>query len=272
MAEEERIQKLLSRAGYGSRREIERNIEAGQVTVNGEVVSLGAKASVDDAITLRGEPVHLNALKRFHARVLMYHKPVGEVVSRSDEKGRDNVFNHLPKMATSRWISVGRLDINTSGLLLFTNDGELAHKLMHPSQGVEREYAVRVLGEVTADTLKQLRQGVELEDGKAAFSDVQDAGGTGANHWYNVVLSEGRNREVRRLWEAVGLQVSRLMRVRYGPLMMGRDLKPGKWRDLKPQEMKALYAEVGMQAPEQIHHDKKRGRQKPSRHSPWKRR
>lgn len=267
MAEQERIQKLLSRAGYGSRREIERQMEAGLVTVNDKVVKPGEKASVEDTIKLRGELVHLSALKRFHARVIAYHKPIGEVVSRSDEKGRDNVFNHIPKMATSRWISVGRLDINTSGLLLFTNDGELANKLMHPSGEVEREYAVRVLGEATPEMLKQLRDGVELDDGMASFSDIQDAGGSGANRWYHVVLAEGRNREVRRLWEAVGLQVSRLMRVRYGPLMLGRDLKQGKWRDLLPREMKTLYEEVGMKPPQEIHHKQPKRRKK---HNPWK--
>ncbi len=266
---EERVQKLLARAGYGSRREIERYIEAGEVTVNDRVVTLGAKANIDDRITLKGAPVHLNALKRFHARVIAYHKPVGEVVSREDDQGRKTVFDNLPEMKTSRWISIGRLDINTSGLLLFTNDGELANKLMHPSGNVEREYAVRVLGDVTLEELKTLKTGVVLEDGEARFSDIRDAGGTGVNHWYHVVLSEGRKREVRRLWEALGFKVSRLIRVRYGPISLGRDLRQGNWRDLAPREMGVLYTDVGLNLPEEIHHEKVK---KHKKHQPWGRR
>lgn len=251
--EKERIQKLLSRAGHGSRREIERCLEAGEILVNGEVAGLGDRASLDDHIVLRGETVSLEALKRFHVRIIAYHKPVGEVVSRDDEHGRRSVFDRLPKMQTSRWISVGRLDINTSGLLLFTNDGELANKLMHPSSGIEREYAVRVLGKVEDESLKHLREGVELEDGMARFLDIHDSGGEGANHWYHVVIAEGKKREVRRLWESQGVTVSRLMRVRYGPLIMDKSLRPGKWRELSVAEARALYQEVDLPVPDSFH-------------------
>lgn len=251
--EKERIQKLLARAGHGSRREVERWLESGELTVNGVVAKPGDRADLDDKIVYRGEPISLEALKRFHVRLIAYHKPVGEVVSRSDERGRPTVFDRLPSMTTSRWVSVGRLDYNTSGLLLFTNDGELANRLMHPSSEVEREYAVRIMGEVDGDMLKRLRTGVELEDGTARFLDIHDSGGEGANHWYHVVLAEGRKREVRRLWESQGVTVSRLMRVRYGPMIMEKGLRPGKWRELTFAEAKAMYREADLPIPKSYH-------------------
>ncbi len=245
--ERERIQKLLARAGYGSRREVERWLAEGLVQVNGRVAHPGDRAGPGDEIRLRGRPVALTRLDQAPLRVLLYHKPAGEVVSRRDPEGRPTVFEHLPRMQTSRWIAVGRLDLNTSGLMLFTNDGELAHRLMHPASGIEREYAVRVLGQATPEALRRLREGVQLADGPAAFEAIEDAGGSGANHWYHVVLREGRKREVRRLWEAVGLTVSRLIRIRYGPLTLDRHLPAGRWRELTPDEARRLYAAVGLQ-------------------------
>lgn len=267
--EQERIQKLLARAGHGSRREIERWLAQGEITVNGEVAGLGDRATAEDRIERFGEKLALDGAKRFHVRLIAYHKPEGEVVSRSDEKGRKSVYDSLPPMNTSRWISVGRLDINTSGLLLFTNDGELANRLMHPSSEVEREYAVRILGQVDDEALKQMLEGVELEDGKARFMDIHDSGGEGANHWYHVVIAEGRKREVRRLWESQGVRVSRLMRVRYGPFIMDKGLRPGKWRDLKYSEVKAVYEEVGLPVPPQLHEGR---RQRDNGKNPWKQR
>lgn len=242
----ERLQKLLARAGYGSRREIERLIEQGLVTVNGKPAKLGDQASESDSITIRGQAISLAKTAHFKQRVIAYHKPIGEVCTRNDPEGRPTVFDHLPKMQSSRWIIVGRLDINTVGLLLFTNDGELANRLMHPSHEIEREYAVRVLGEVDERMLQRLRTGVELEDGKASFDSVEPAGGEGANRWFKVTLKEGRKREVRRLWESQGVTVSRLIRVRYGNIELGRELKPGRWRDLSWKEMGDLYRLVGL--------------------------
>lgn len=240
----ERLQKLLARLGHGSRREIERWIEDGLITVNGRVATLGDQAGPEDKVTIRGRVVPLKASAR--PRVIAYHKPDGELTTRKDPEGRPTVFEHLPRLRNGRWIAVGRLDYNTSGLLLFTTDGELAARLMHPSTEVEREYAVRVLGEVSPEALRQLTTGVELEDGPARFETLRDAGGAGANHWYHVTLREGRNREVRRLCEAVGLTVSRLTRVRYGPVALGRALRAGRWRDLEPREMGALYQAAGL--------------------------
>ena len=247
---EERIQKLLARAGYGSRRAVERWLEEGLITVNGKQAKLGDKATAHDEIYLRDELLHLKSVEHFRPRTIIYHKPAGELVTRSDPEGRRTIFDKLPTMKTSRWIPVGRLDINTMGLLLLTNDGELANRLMHPSSEIEREYAVRVLGEVSEENLAALRKGVELEDGVARFDDIKDAGGTGANHWYHVVLHEGRNREVRRLWESQGLKVSRLSRVRFGPLQLDRWLKPGRWRELKPGEFEAIYKAVNLPVPD----------------------
>jgi 23S rRNA pseudouridine2605 synthase len=214
------------------------------VTVNGRVAQLGDQAGPDDKVAIRGKVVPLKVAPR--PRVIAYHKPDGELTTRKDPEGRPTVFDHLPRLRNGRWIAVGRLDYNTSGLLLLTTDGELAAKLMHPSTEVEREYAVRILGEVTPEMLRQLTTGVDLEDGPARFETLRDAGGAGANRWYHVTLREGRNREVRRLWEAVGLTVSRLTRVRYGPVALGRILRAGRWRELEPGEMGALYQAAGL--------------------------
>lgn len=242
----ERLQKVLARAGLGSRREIEGWIRAGRIRINGELAELGAQLSGGEAVTLDGKPLTLAAPET--QRVIAYHKPVGELCTRHDAEGRPTVFDQLPRLNQGRWISVGRLDINTSGLLLLTTDGELANRLMHPAQQLEREYAVRVFGEIDGLILNHLLEGVELEDGPARFLSLRDAGGSGANHWYHVVLGEGRNREVRRLWESQGVQVNRLIRVRYGPIELGRRPPAGKWRELEPAEIAALRAAAGLPA------------------------
>ena len=198
--------------------------------------------------TVDGKPVQQARLKERRSRVLVYHKPVGEVCTRNDPEGRETIFKHLPRLVSGRWITIGRLDLNTSGLLLITTDGDLANRMMHPSHQVEREYAVRVLGEVDADTIKRLKDGVELEDGPAHFDVISKAGGDGANQWYHVILHEGRNREVRRLWESQGVQVSRLMRVRYGPVSLPRGQKPGRWEELPDDMVNALRQSVGLAA------------------------
>ncbi len=242
----ERIQKLLSRAGYGSRREIERMVNAGEILVNGQRADSGQAIDENDQVTLRGQRLHLSSRLQCHPKVLMYHKPAGEVCTLSDPEGRPTVFDTLPKIRAGRWIMVGRLDINTDGLLLFTTDGELANKLMHPSSEIEREYACRVLGEVNNEMLIRLQEGVELEDGKANFMRIKDAGGEGANHWYHVVLAEGRNREVRRLWESQGVKISRLIRVRYGNIELPRYLRSGHHKELEVRELRKLYGLVNM--------------------------
>ena len=236
----ERIQKVLANAGHGSRRKIEQLIREGRVSVNGKTAELGQQIGLRDRLSIDGKAVRLHLQKEKKCKVLAYYKPAGEVCSRKDEKGRANVFDKLPRLRNGRWINIGRLDLNTTGLLLFTNDGELANKLMHPSSQVEREYAVRVLGRATPEQLQALRDGVELEDGSARFTDIVDSGGEGANHWYHVVIMEGRNREVRRLWESQGLQVSRLIRTRFGPYILPRRKKPGQHWRLEDKDIKAL--------------------------------
>jgi 23S rRNA pseudouridine2605 synthase len=240
----ERLQKVLAHLGMGSRREIENWIKGGLVTVNGRAARLGDQADETDRIRVRGRWVPSIINQR--SRALAYHKPQGEVTTRKDPEGRPTVFAHLPALQAGRWIAVGRLDVNTFGLLLFTNDGALANKLMHPSTEIEREYAVRVRGEVNTDTLTRLKEGVLLDDGMAHFDAITDAGGNGANHWYHVSLREGRNREVKRLWDSQGIIVSRLIRVRYGPLTLDRALRPGRWRELNTNELQALYAAAGL--------------------------
>lgn len=236
-AEPERIQKVLARHGLGSRREIESWISAGRISINGQKARPGDKIARGDKVRLDGELLHLSPEKTARTRILLYHKPAGEVTTRKDEKGRRTVFDSLPQMRNGRWLNIGRLDINTSGLLMLTNDGELAHYLTHPSNEIEREYAVRVLGEVSKESLKILQTGVQLEDGPARFDSIFDAGGSGANHWYHVVIREGRNREVRRLWESQDVTVSRLIRVRFGPIQLPRDLKPGHYVELDRNEV-----------------------------------
>lgn len=247
----EKLQKVLARAGIGSRREMERWIAEGRVSIDGKKAGLGDRVEPAQTIRIDGHVISNVATTRAaRPRVLLYHKPEGELCTRKDPQGRPIVFDRLPILRHARWVVIGRLDINTAGLLLFTTDGELANRLMHPSTGVEREYAVRVLGEVTSDALERLRTGVMLEDGPAHFNTIEDAGGTGANRWYHVTLNEGRNREVRRLWDAVGVQVSRLLRVRYGPIILQRELHLGRWREATREEVDALYALAQMDVPQ----------------------
>lgn len=233
----ERLQKILSQAGLGSRREMETWIEQGLVQVNGSTAHIGDSAGPDDKISVRGRIV-ANPLKlQSKTRILLYHKPIGEISSRSDPKHSKTVFDHLPHLKQGRWIQVGRLDLNTSGLLVFTNNGDLANRLMHPKFELEREYAVRVYGEVPADVMKTLLKGVMLDDGMAKFKKIEFRGGEGTNTWYHVVLSEGRNREVRRLWKTQGVEVSRLIRIRYGDFVMPRSLGRGDCKELSTKEV-----------------------------------
>lgn len=239
----ERLQKLLSRAGHGSRRQVESWITEGRLRINGQTATLGDKATAFDRIQLDKEILPLRNLQtQRDSRVLAYYKPVGEICTRKDPEGRPTVFRKLPRLKSGRWISVGRLDINSAGLLLFTNDGDLANRLMHPSSMTEREYAVRVLGTATKEQLEVLRTGVELEDGIARFTDIVDSGGEGANHWYHVVLMEGKNREVRRLFESQGMKVNRLIRVRYGSYILQRKRRLGEFWELDKKEIAALNA------------------------------
>lgn len=242
---DEKLQKVLARAGLGSRREMERWIEQGRVKVNDQVATIGDRVSEKDAIKVDNKFINQKRTE-VQQRVIAYHKPVGEVCTRDDPEGRATIFSNLPKLRTGRWISIGRLDLNTSGLILLTTDGELANKLMHPSSEIEREYAVRILGEVSPEIIEQLKTNVALEDGDAHFTDVKVAGGQGANHWYHVVLKEGRNREVRRLWEYFGFAVSRLTRIRYGNIKLERRLRPSKSEDLSEKEIASLYKSVGL--------------------------
>lgn len=243
----EKLQKILARSGLGSRREMEAVIEAGLVSVNGKTATLGDRIHASDRVTVRGKPVTTHSEEDLPRRIIMYNKPEGELVTRKDPEGRRTVFDHLPRLKGERWVAIGRLDINTSGLLLFTNDGELANRLMHPSHQVEREYAVRVMGEVTDEMLQAMKQGVMLEDGLASFSAIQLVGGEGINTWYHVVITEGRNREVRRLWESQGVTVSRLKRVRYGTIFLDKRTKVGEWIELTQAEADQLSALAGME-------------------------
>ena len=243
----EKLQKVLARAGYGSRREIEGWLKAGRVSLNGVLANLGDRAEVQDKILIDGQPVPQHKLGTGKCRVLVYHKPEGEICTRDDPEQRKTIFERLPTLRAGRWIAIGRLDINTSGLILLTTDGELAHRLMHPSRAVEREYAVRVLGEVDAAMLARLKKGVMLEDGDAHFDSIADAGGDGANHWYHVVLKEGRKHEVRRLWESQDITVSRLIRIRYGDIQLGRTLRRGQSRELEPEELNGLRVLAGLE-------------------------
>lgn len=240
----ERLQKILSQAGLGSRREMERWIEQGLIQVNGVVAKIGDSAKADDKISVNGRLI-ANPLKiQVKTRILVYHKPVGEISSRSDPKHSKTVFDKLPHLKQGRWVQVGRLDINTSGLLIFTNDGELANRLMHPKFGLEREYAVRVHGQVSNEAINAMLKGVELDDGKAQFKRIEFKGGEGANGWYHVTLTEGRNREVRRLWQSQGVEVSRLIRIRYGRLTMPRFLSRGNFMELSPKDVDVFLASL----------------------------
>lgn len=238
----ERLQKILSQAGFGSRRAMEEWIDKGLVRVNGAVAKLGDSAGPDDKISLNDKLIR-NPLDKIDAiRVLLYHKPIGEICSRSDPSHPQTVFDNIPPIKNGRWVMVGRLDINTSGLLIFTNSGELANQLMHPKFGLEREYAVRVRGEVSDLIIKKLREGVQLDDGLAQFQRIEFRGGEGTNSWYHVVLTEGKNREVRRLWESQHIEVSRLIRIRYGKLELPRTLSRGQFMELPAKEVDAFVA------------------------------
>ncbi|OGT22389.1 MAG: 23S rRNA pseudouridylate synthase B [Gammaproteobacteria bacterium RIFCSPHIGHO2_02_FULL_42_13] len=233
----EKLQKVLANLGLGSRREIEKWIDEGRVRLNDQPAKLGDRASLGDRIHVDDKLIKQHSTHVTPTKILLYHKPEGEICSRSDPEGRRTVFEALPMIKKGRWIMIGRLDINSSGLLLFTNDGELANRHMHPSSQIEREYQVRVLGEVTPEIITRLTKGVRLEEGMARFKSVKLAGGRGANRWYKVILTEGKNREVRRLFESQGLKVSRLMRVRFGSILLPRHLHPGGYHLLKDSDI-----------------------------------
>lgn len=247
----EKLQKVLARAGLGSRRDMEKLIGANRVTVNGKIAHLGDRVAERDRILVDGHPITLKAAEDRRARVLVYNKPEGEICSTRDPEGRPTVFERLPALRGERWISIGRLDFNTSGLLLFTTDGELANALMHPSSSIDREYLCRVLGDVDEDMQARLRNGVVLEDGIAKFTDITEGGGkdNSANRWFYVCLMEGRNREVRRLWESQDVKVSRLKRVRYGPVFLPARLKQGQWQEMPADQLTELYALAKLPAP-----------------------
>jgi len=241
---DEKLQKVLARAGMGSRREMERAIEAGSVKVNDRIATLGDRVGAQDKIFVNGQRVVMRS-EATRRRVILYNKPEGEICSRSDPEGRPTVYSHLPPLAGERWISVGRLDFNTSGLLLFTNDGELANKLMHPSSVIDREYLVRIQGDVTDEMKKNLLKGVALDDGVARFTDIVDGAGESRNRWFYCVVMEGRNREVRRLWESQGVKVSRLKRVRYANIFIPSHVRVGQWIELSEKEINDLCMTAG---------------------------
>lgn len=248
MSETEKLQKVLARIGMGSRRQMENWIRDGRIQVNGRIARLGDRVGPQVRITVDGKPLRRRTMDGSAQRALIYHKPVGEMTTRSDPDGRPTVFQRLPKISKGRWIAVGRLDVNTCGLLLFTTDGELANRLMHPSSRLAREYAVRVYGEVTSQMIARLEQGVELEDGHAAFDHIKALSESqAANGWYRVSLSEGRRREVRRLWESQGVRVSRLIRLRFGPVRLPPGLRQGQIRELGVAEMACLYRAVDLE-------------------------
>jgi len=244
----QKLQKILAQAGLGSRRDMEELIQSGRVTVNGKVADLGMRVSESDLIRANGRPVRLRNADRL-PRVLLYYKPEGEIVTRDDPEGRTSVFDRVTALKSLRWVAVGRLDFNTSGLLIFTTSGDLANRLTHPRFEVEREYAVRLLGELMPEQITQLKTGIELEDGFAKFDGLVEQGGEGSNHWYRVVLKEGRNREVRRMFEAVGIMVSRLMRVRFGAISLPPRLKRGQWLELGSEDVAQILKWAGMPIP-----------------------
>lgn len=268
----ERLQKVLAQAGLGSRREMEEWISAGRVTVNGEVAVLGMRVTEGDVIRADRRVVRVREQGARPPRVLLYHKQEGEIVSRDDPGQRATVFDNLPRLRGQKWIAIGRLDFNTSGLLIFTTSGELANRLMHPSFEVEREYAVRVQGEMSPDQMKQMvRRGIELEDGPVKFEKISDEGGEGFNHWYRIVVKEGRNRVVRRTFEALGLPVSRLMRVRFGIVNLPPRLKRGMQAELGEGEVRQVLEWAGLGASEVSRPEMDNpspGRQKTGRQNP----
>ncbi len=242
----EKIQKVLARTGFASRREAERWITAGRIEVDGKIAKIGDRISEKNRVFLDKKPLFL-AWEMGDKRVIAYYKPEGEICSRSDPDHSSTIFDNLPRLKIGRWIAAGRLDINTTGLIILSNDGDLVNRLMHPSHEIEREYAVRILGDVTKEQIEQLKEGVLLDDGMAKFEKIRFAGGEGVNRWYHVVLKEGRNREVRRMWEFFGIRVSRLSRVRFGNVLLRRGQKQGRFEDLGEAEMKELYTSVGLE-------------------------
>jgi 23S rRNA pseudouridine2605 synthase len=244
-----RLQKALAEAGLGSRREIEGWIRDGRVRVNGDLAKLGDRVTASDRVQVDGRLISRHPLRHAKVRVLAYHKPEGEVVTRRDPEDRPTIFRRLPGIRDGRWIAVGRLDLNTAGLLLVTNHGELANRLMHPSREIEREYAVRIHGPVPPDALDRLVNGIQLDDGPARFEEIVESGGSGTNQWFHVLLREGRNREVRRLWEAAGCEVSRLKRVRFVNVILGARPLPGQWRELTDEEVSELMVLAGLPPP-----------------------
>lgn len=241
----EKIQKLLANLGFGSRREIEGLLSKGRIKVNGQLAKLGDRAVPEDRISIDDKLCRFKPRKNSR-RILIYHKPEGEICTRKDTEGRPTIFENLPALREGRWVLVGRLDCNTAGLLILTTDGELANRLMHPSYEIEREYAVRVIGKISAMNIAKLKKGVRLEDGMAHFQQVVDAGGTGMNHWYHVILTEGRTREVRRIFDALDIKLNRLIRIRYGNVFLPRDLPKGKFRDLTDDEIAEVVNQVGL--------------------------
>lgn len=253
----EKIQKILANAGLGSRRQIEGWIQEGRVTVNGKPAAIGDRMTYRDQVCVDGREIKLVKSKNQKTRVLLYHKPEGEMCTRNDPEGRPTIFERLPLIRNSRWICVGRLDFSTSGLLLITNDGDLAHQLMHPSSSIEREYAVRIRGDISPEMILRLEKGVMLEDGPARFNQITDAGGAGANRWFHVIVKEGRNRLVRRLLESQRLTVSRLIRIRFGNVYLPSGLKRGRFTELTEDENQMLSQFIEQLKDHQLQTEKK---------------